>query len=226
MEPGSEEQAHSLTSAEYEAEHGRLPAIIGTFTGGSFHVLDPRPCEVRIEDIAHALGMIGRYTGHCRELWSVGAHCLEVAARIKDDGGSPYEQLCGLLHDASEAYLVDIPRPFKPDTYFRVGRATDLRDRARLVPAYESYYQAEDRVQRAIFAAYHIPFPEATSTAEKVVKRVDDSIVYDEVANFFSPGFMWERYTINQPKHNLVSLVPAAAEQLYLRRFHLLLGLR
>jgi len=80
---------------------------------------------VKLIDIAHHLAHIGRYTGACSYLWSVGAHSLEVSRRIALAGGTFTAQLQGLLHDASEAYLVDIPRPIKPDVFFgrrRVAR--------------------------------------------------------------------------------------------------------
>jgi hypothetical protein len=202
MERGSEAEAQHLTSAEYQRRNGRLPPIIGVAGGGCFHILDPREEEVHIEDIAHHLGAIGRYTGACAHLWSVGAHCLEVSRRIELRGGSKLEQLQGLLHDASEAYFVDIPRPIKPDIYLRTEAG------------FETYYQVEDRIMGCIFRALGVPYPLAS-----IVKVVDDEMAHDEVANFFPPGFMWERYSIKAAKTNLVSLHPMVARDLYLRRF-------
>lgn len=188
-----------MTAAEHIAQEGRLPPVIGTASGGRFHVLDPRVSEVRIEDIAHHLSLICRYTGATSALWSVAAHCLEVSRRVQEHfGGSVYEQLCGLLHDASEAYLVDVPSPFKPD----------------VVIDGELYRGVERRVQVTIFHAVGLPYREPP-----IVKQVDAEMIYDEVANFFSPGFMWERYAINRPKHNLMPLPPFIAKDNYLQRF-------
>lgn len=188
-----------LTSEEYTRRHGRLPPIIGVASGGCFHILTPREDEVFIEDIAHHLGGIGRYTGACSNLWSVGAHCIEVSRRIEQAGGTRVEQLQGLLHDASEAYLVDIPRPIKPD----------------IAIAGASYYEVEDIIMRCIFRALNVPWPMAP-----IVKEADDGMAYDEVANFFPPGFMWDRYKVTAKKSNLVSLHPLVAKELYLRRFN------
>ena len=198
----AEDQTH-LTHEEYMARDGRLPAIIGTASGGCFHVLEPRPSEVRIEDIAHHTAHIGRYTGACSVLWSVAAHCLEVSRRIRTLGGSPYAQLAGLLHDASEAYLVDIPRPFKPDVEIDG----------------EEYYGVEHRIMEAICRHVGIPYPFPT-VVNMIVKQVDDAMVYDEVANFFPPGFMWRRYSIERAKTNLVPLSPDDGKREFLRRYH------
>lgn len=85
-----------------------------TYTGRQFWPMDPRPEEVCIEDIAHALSLQCRFAGHCREFYSVAEHSVRVARVLRDRGHSPVVQLMGLLHDASEAYLVDVPRPLKP----------------------------------------------------------------------------------------------------------------
>ena len=202
-----EAEDQTLTEAEYIQRDGRLPAIIGTATGGCFHVLDPRPEEVRMDDVAHHLAHIGRYTGACSYFWSVAAHCLEVSRRVEEDGGSTYEQLCGLLHDASEAYLVDIPRPFKPDVS---------------IDGY-TYRMIEDRVQRAIFTACGLPYSEPP-----IVERIDKEIVSDEVANFFPPGFMWKRYSIYRKKTNLFERLTSMprARDLYHARFDALMRRR
>ncbi len=82
---------------------------IATYTGKQFWPLDPRPEEVCIEDIAHALSNICRFTGHCRHFYSVAQHSLFVSRHLPDE-----LKLAGLLHDAAEAYLADIARPVKP----------------------------------------------------------------------------------------------------------------
>ena len=175
----------TMTSAEFMHRDGRLPAIIGTFSGGCFHVLDPREDEVRFVDIAHHLSLICRYTGATRELWSVAAHCLEVSHRVEQRAGTFAAQLQGLLHDASEAYLVDIPRPFKPDVSI----------------AGDSYYAVEERLMRVICRALGI-----SQDFDPLVKYVDDGMVDDEVANFFGPGFIWDRYSITEERTNLLAL--------------------
>jgi hypothetical protein len=80
-----------------------------TFSGRSYWPLDPRPDEVFIVDIAHALSQMCRYNGHCQRFYSVAEHSIHVSFMV------PVEHaLAALLHDASEAYCVDVPRPLKP----------------------------------------------------------------------------------------------------------------
>ena len=68
----------------------------------------PNPDDIRIEDIAHALSNQCRFAGHAREFYSVAEHSVHVSQLCL-----PEHALWGLLHDASEAYLVDLPRPLK-----------------------------------------------------------------------------------------------------------------
>lgn len=82
-----------------------------THSGLRFYPLDPRPEDIRIEDIAHALPMICRFNGHCSRFYSVAEHSLLVAAQVNIL--YPESALYALLHDASEAYLCDVPRPLK-----------------------------------------------------------------------------------------------------------------
>ena len=90
--------------------HGRF---IQTYTGGRFDLDDPQPEQVSIEDIAHALSLICRYTGHVRVPYSVASHCILVSRILEDAGHSPETVYAGLLHDSQEAYIQDISSPLK-----------------------------------------------------------------------------------------------------------------
>lgn len=79
-----------------------------TYTGRQFWPLDPRPEEVHIEDIAHALANIARFGGHSKWFYSVAQHSLQVM-----DLMPPPWKLEGLMHDAAEAYIGDMVRPLK-----------------------------------------------------------------------------------------------------------------
>ena len=83
-------------------------AWIETVSGNRFHLLDPRQDEIFIEDIAHALGKMCRFTCHTRRFYSVAEHCLAVSYLVPSK-----DALWGLLHDASEAYTGDMNRPLK-----------------------------------------------------------------------------------------------------------------
>lgn len=86
---------------------------IKTYTGIYMDPTDPAPDNFRIEDIAHALSLICRGNGQVRSFFSVGQHCIYCAKEAAARGYSDRLVLACLLHDASECYLSDIPRPFK-----------------------------------------------------------------------------------------------------------------
>ena len=88
---------------------------IRVFTGTYIDPLNPQLEDIHIEDIAHGLSMQCRFGGHTKVFYSVAQHCVEVAMQLPDE-----LRLAALLHDASEAYLLDIPRPVK-------GRLTNYK---------------------------------------------------------------------------------------------------
>jgi len=86
----------------------RLGDFMQTVSGRVYWPIDPRSDEVDIRDIAHALAHQCRYAGHTRRFYSVAEHCVLVSQVVP-----PADALHGLLHDATEAYCVDVPRPVK-----------------------------------------------------------------------------------------------------------------
>lgn len=102
---------------KYVAVNDNVPPRTGdfmqTFTGRQYWPMDPRPHEVYIEDIAHSLSLQCRYAGHCLRFYSVAEHSVLIARHLAGTH-APEVALAGLLHDAPEAYCVDIPRPLKP----------------------------------------------------------------------------------------------------------------
>jgi hypothetical protein len=86
---------------------------INTATGRRFNFFDVSPADIDIVDIAVALSHQARYAGHTRQHWSVAWHSILVAAAVENCGGSLDERRWGLLHDAAEAYVTDIPWPHK-----------------------------------------------------------------------------------------------------------------
>lgn len=82
--------------------------FLQTFTGRRIFPLSPNVDDIDIEDIAHSLSMMCRFGGHCLRFYSVAEHSILMTMRT-----SKPNKLWTLLHDASEAYLVDVPRPLK-----------------------------------------------------------------------------------------------------------------
>lgn len=121
-----------------------------TYTGRAFWPLDPRPEEVDPVDIAHALGMICRYAGHVRSYYSVAEHCVLMSRAV-----TPRHALWALLHDATEAYLLDLPRPVKY--------------------AIPQYREIEDQLMAVICRRFALdPVPPAE------IKEADTRILVDE----------------------------------------------
>ena len=92
----------------------RAATFIETYTGRAFDSLHPDPNLISIIDIAHALSNQCRYSGHTERFYSTAQHsCLlaDYAGRYRS--ADPASCLQILMHDAAEAYLVDIPRPVK-----------------------------------------------------------------------------------------------------------------
>jgi hypothetical protein len=71
------------------------------------------PEDIEVIDIAHALSHQCRFSGHTRVFYSVGEHSCRCCDLVEELTGDPHEMLWALMHDASEAYLVDLPRPIK-----------------------------------------------------------------------------------------------------------------
>lgn len=89
-------------------------------SGAMFDVANPRPEDIRLSDVAHALARLCRYTGHSRVFASVAEHSVHVSLVV-----DPAYAREGLLHDASEAFVGDVAAPLKrllPD-YQRIERA-------------------------------------------------------------------------------------------------------
>ena len=78
---------------------------IRTYSGRYVDVFHPVPEMFCIDDIAWSLSNQCRFAGHTKIFYSVAEHCIDCYSRNRS--------LEALMHDASEAYLVDIPRPIK-----------------------------------------------------------------------------------------------------------------
>jgi len=84
-----------------------------TRSGRQFSFTNPQPDMVAVEDVAHALSNINRFTGHTAYAYSVAQHCVSVSRYLELTGHPVIVQYAGLLHDAHEAYFGDISSPLK-----------------------------------------------------------------------------------------------------------------
>jgi hypothetical protein len=133
-----------------------------TVSGRAFWPVDPRPEDIYIEDIAHALSMMCRYGGHCRVFYSVAEHSLHISNSLSEE-----DALWGLLHDAPEAYIADIVRPAK-----------------RFISGYS---EAEDRLMQAVCQRFGL-----SETPPPSVKKADNAILLDEMPYLLGePALPW-----------------------------------
>lgn len=142
-------------------EPERIGDWMQTFTGRQFWPLDPRAEDVDIQDIAVALSRQCRFAGHCEHYYSVAQHSWYVSFFVP-----PEHALCALLHDATEAYCVDVPRPLKKS----------LPD----------YCAIEDRIWRAIAQRFNLP-----AEMPECVKEADDRVLMAEKAQILKDGKPW-----------------------------------
>jgi len=117
---------------------------IRTYSGRFIDPFNPEPSDIRIEDIAHALSLQCRFAGHTKRHYSVAQHCLTVVGLVPK-----WDKLAALMHDASEAYLLDVPTPIK-----------------HRIPG---YVEAENKLMKVIAERFGFawPMPNSVKIADK-----------------------------------------------------------
>jgi uncharacterized protein len=96
---------------------------IRTYTGRKVNPVHLQPDDINIIDIAHALHLLCRFTGHTKKFYSVAYHSYNVFSRC-----SPKNKPWGLLHDAAEAYMNDLASPFKNQIALAEYRRIEIRN--------------------------------------------------------------------------------------------------
>jgi hypothetical protein len=165
-----------------------------TYTGRQFWPIDPRVSEICIADIAHSLANQCRFAGHCLSFYSVAQHSVIVSRICNSE-----DALWGLLHDAAEAYLVDLPRPIK--------RFSALGTR---------YKEVENALMQVVCERFKLPTCEPVS-----VKTADNVALVTEMRDLMSrPPALWEEARHSDPLDETIHpLSPRNAEMEFLRRF-------
>lgn len=162
---------------------------IQTYTGKQFFPLNPRKQDIDIRDIARSLSYLCRFNGHCTSFYSVADHCLRVSAILPDNFA-----LWGLLHDAAEAYISDVPRPVKA-----------------FVP---EFTELEEKILAVIAEVFSLPWP---MPAE--IRQADDRLLATEARDLVvrHPA-SWD--LIAQPlEGKIIPLSASKAEEQFLVRF-------
>lgn len=128
----------------HQEENLYTPNCIRTFTGIYMNVFEPTLEMICIEDVAHALSHQCRFGGHLPDYYSVAQHSIIMSDKMHQS-----HKLAALLHDASEAYLLDIPRPIKQGL--------------------SNYNEIEDRLMNLIAEKFGFQYP-----LHEKVKEVDE----------------------------------------------------
>ena len=173
-------------------------SYITTYTGRHFDPILPDITLIDIEDIAHALSLTCRGNGHVKTFFSVAQHCINCALEAIEREYSPKVILACLLHDASEAYMSDVPSPFKQY----------LLD----------YQNMEDHLLEMIYTKF-LGEP-LTEDEKKLVKDIDKDMLYYDLKELLN------HQSGNAP-HILIELnyqfVPfEQIEQEYLKLFYMI----
>lgn len=82
-----------------------------TRSGRAYHYENPQQDEIQIGDIAHGLSNLCRFGGHTAHFYSVAEHSVLVSLVVEST--HPEHAFAALMHDATEAYVIDVPRPLK-----------------------------------------------------------------------------------------------------------------
>lgn len=170
-------------------------AWIQTYSGRRFTPTNPNPDAIVIQDIAHSLSMQCRFSGHVKKFYSVAQHSVLVSYICNHE-----DALWGLMHDATEAYLVDVPRPLK-----RSGK-------------FDAYLQFEEVMQKAVCKRFGLSEQEPPS-----VKLADSILLSTEARDLMSPLRSDWVQAIEPLPFKIDPLPPAQAKDLFMKRFYELL---
>ena len=171
-----------------------------TFTGKHFYLLRPRPEDVCIEDIAHALARTCRYGGHVAvDNYSVAEHCVLIAEYVlaHPEAYTRAHALEALLHDAGEAYYGDLKRPIKHEP--------------SIAAVIDPIFRRVDEVVRSVF---HLPWTES-----EAIKTLDCRIVRDEKAQVMRGPADGDNGLYPPLGVTIVGMFPSNAEDAFLRLY-------
>jgi len=176
----------------FAASPDRKTYWMQTVSGRMIRVFDPshESNEFVIEDIAHHLSLVCRFTGAVRVHYSVAQHSVLVSQLVP-----PEFALEGLLHDATEAYLNDMASPVKAG-----------------LPDYKA---AEDAMEQALAGRFGIAWPKSDA-----VRRADGIAVATEARDLMNNISTLWRLPEKPLRGVLIEpWTPAQAEQEFLARF-------
>lgn len=178
-------------------------SFIKTFSGKMINLIDPNIDDVCIDDIAHSLSMQCRFNGHSKNFYSVAQHSVYVSYLCGYN-----DALAGLLHDASEAYLSDLPKPLKD---------------SGLIP---NYLKLENIFQLLIYNKFNIYAnkPQLNSwdfDLPSSVKTADNRMLSTELRDFMEYN-VDNNIDIIPFSFNIKCWTSSKSEEIFLKRFDFL----
>lgn len=142
-----------------------------TYGGHAFVIANPTVDQIYLEDIARALSHQCRFAGHCLKYYSVAEHSVHVCNRVQElleaeEMTEVDRQYLGvaLLHDASEAYLLDIPRPLKREDHMWF------------------YRELQDKTQQLIREKFGL-----STKKLSLIRQADDELLATEAVQIMAP---------------------------------------
>jgi hypothetical protein len=171
---------------------------IQTVSGRRVNPFAPSPDDIDLDDIAVALSNQCRFGGHTRRYYSVAQHACIVSDQVLASGGDAHMALWALLHDASEAYLIDLPHPLKHRS--ELGRL---------------YREAEEGLEAVIRERFGLEGP-----APALVKAIDRSVLASERAALTMVAWHWPELEGVEPLAiEIAPWAPEVAAAAFLERY-------
>ena len=165
-------------------------------SGKFYSYTNPENNEFNIDDIALSLSNICRYSGQIKKFFSVAQHSYLVSFAV-----DPKYAMDGLLHDAVEAFMVDVPTPAK-----------------RLLPDYkvmEKLHEAE------MFKRFGLEYP-----MNPAVHKADFEMFCAEVRDMKDHHPHWDKICTADTSHiaPIKPWTPYMSRKMFLKRYYQLLA--
>jgi hypothetical protein len=180
-----------------EVTHSREESWLQTYSGKMFRPFSPCIEDIEIEDIAHSLAMQVRWNGHLKVFFSTAQHSVNVSYHVP-----PWCEFWGLMHDADEMIVGDLPSPVK---WFM-----------------PTFRDVEDKISTAIRLRFGIPYNEYIRAE---VKKIDTWMAFQEGRAHFKHPELIDLWQIIEPDYtpsvplDLRPWTPRQAERRFLARF-------